>query len=80
MDLIGSFAKDMRETGDPCGRGRSIPYSTCVARWGSSAAGSDKAGNVRREVTLFKSVGTALEDLAGAELAYDSATEKAGWL
>ncbi len=94
LDLVGSFAPDMREADDAAMRRARLYVDTrdgALAEAGelvqAIASGAIVAGDVvgdlaelcrgevagrnsDDEVTLFKSVGTALEDLAAAELAY----------
>ena len=45
---------------------------TCAARWPSCAAATRPGRRDAAERTVFKSVGTALEDLAAAELVFDA--------
>lgn len=93
LDLIGSFAPDMRETDDACFADTSVFVDTEEALMKAGdllapiAAGVFSAGRTcatledlcrgrhpgrtrADEVTVFKSVGSALEDLAAAVLAY----------
>lgn len=93
LDLIGSFAPDMRESDDACFGDTSVFVDTEEALMKSGDLLSPMASGVfgrerlcatlydlcrnrhpgRRcdsEITVFKSVGTALEDLAAAALAY----------
>ena len=97
LDLIGSFARHMREADDDAVRQASVFVDTAAAMDDSgdlfhpiangTLARDDVAGTLaalcRREhrgrrtdgeITLFKSVGTALADLAAAMLAYRSVT------
>lgn len=94
LDLIGSFAPDMRETDDACFADTRVFIDTEEALLKAGdllspiAAGIFRAENVcatladlcrmkhggrsrPEEITVFKSVGSALEDLAAAILAYE---------
>lgn len=94
LDLIGSFAPDMRETDDACFSDTSVFIDTEEALMKAGdllspiAAGTFSPEKVRAtledlcrrkhsgrqhaaEITVFKSVGSALEDLAAAVLAYE---------
>lgn len=95
LDLIGSFAPDMRETDDACFSDTSVFIDTDEALLKAGDLLSPIAAGVfdpqkvcatladlcrmkhngRRhpdEITVFKSVGSALEDLAAATLAYET--------
>ena len=63
LDLVGSFRPDMREADDAAVELAELCAGTVAGR------GSDE------EMTLFKSVGTALEDLAAAELVWERAAK-----
>lgn len=95
LDLIGSFAPDMRETDDACFADTSVfidtdeallkagdllspiatgvfnPQNVCATL--SDLCQKKHAGRIHHdEITVFKSVGSALEDLAAAILAYET--------
>ncbi len=76
LDLVGGFTPDMRETDDAAVRRARIYVDTRV---GATNEAGDLFDLTREQVegrqdstdiTLFKSVGTALEDLAAAELVF----------
>ena len=81
LDLIGSFTPQMREADAACfERSRvfvdtSELFAQCLvrlaARYADLCAGRSKGRGQRDEITLFKAVGSALEDLAAAELVFD---------
>lgn len=94
LDLIGSFAPQMREADDACFAGASVYVDTDEAArksgdlLGPMSRGVLEAADIRGtlaslcrgtapgrqsdvERTVFKSVGTALEDLAAAMLVYE---------
>ena len=98
LDLIGSFAPDMREADAPCvARARvfvdhdealakagdllqaiaegTFEPTRCRARSSSCAAVSARPRE-RREITLFKSVGSAWQDLAAARLVIERAADR----
>jgi ornithine cyclodeaminase len=101
LDLIGSFAPQMREADDECFRGARIYVDTDEAATKSGDllgplsrkvfARGDIRGDLRglclgtvagrqdeRERTVFKSVGTALEDLAAAIMVFEPADPNHG--
>jgi ornithine cyclodeaminase len=101
VDLIGSFARHMREADDETVRRASVFVDTAAASEDSGDLAQPIANGVLRredvrgtladlcrrnypgrrsagEITLFKSVGTALADLAAAVLAYRTVTGNAG--
>ena len=94
LDLIGSFAPQMREADDACFAGASVYVDTDEAArksgdlLGPLSRGVLSAADIRGtlaslcrgitpgrqsdvERTVFKSVGTALDDLAAAMLVYE---------
>ena len=98
LDLIGSFAPQMREAdAECCARSRVyVDTAEALAKsgdlLGATAEGAFDAGRLQgtltelctgtragrtadSECTLFKAVGSALEDLAAAELVYDALAE-----
>jgi ornithine cyclodeaminase len=101
VDLIGSYARHMREADDETVRRASVFVDTAAAIEDSGdlfhpiANGALRREDVRAtladlcrhqhrgrdradEITLFKSVGTALEDLAAAMLAYGAVAGASG--
>ena len=50
--------------------------STSPENWGGRARGESQAGRQPDEVTIFKSLGMAVEDVAAAHLAYVKAAER----
>jgi len=50
-----------------------IPRSHVLGDLAALASGAGRGRIDRREITIFKSVGFALEDLVAARLAYDGA-------
>ena len=99
LDLIGSFAPQMRETDASCFARSRVFVDTpeALAKSGdvldAIAAGAFDAAQLQgtlaelcqgtcagrasdAEITLFKSVGTALEDLAAAEWVFDAVTRE----
>ncbi|MBI4591384.1 MAG: ornithine cyclodeaminase family protein [Candidatus Rokubacteria bacterium] len=77
--VVDSYASAMEEAGDlltPIKEG-AIDRSSVTAELAELVTGSKPGRRSRAEITLFKSVGFALEDAAAARLAYDEA-RKAG--
>jgi ornithine cyclodeaminase/alanine dehydrogenase len=77
--VVDSYAAALEEAGDlliPLGEG-AIAREQVVAELAELVAGTRQGRTSSGEVTLFKSVGFALEDLATATLAYNRARERA---
>lgn len=78
MDLIGSFTPTMREADDACFAGASLLVDTDEALQksgdllGPLSRGTVTGRQSSSERTVFKSVGTALEDLGAASLVFES--------
>ena len=77
--VVDAYAAALKEAGDlliPLGEG-AIAREHVVAELAELVAGSRPGRTSPGDVTLFKSVGFALEDLATATLAYNRANERA---
>jgi ornithine cyclodeaminase/alanine dehydrogenase-like protein (mu-crystallin family) len=75
--VVDTYAGALEEAGDvlvPLGEG-AIPRAHVVAELAELVTGRVPGRTRDDEITLFKSVGFALEDLAAARLAYNRAME-----
>ena len=66
--FVESRESAMVESGDLIAAGR------IVAEIGEVVAGSAEGRQSKEDITLFKSLGTAVEDIAAADLVYRKAT------
>lgn len=77
--FVDTFAGALREAGDLVQAidGGAIARADVRAELADLCAGSHPGRSSRDEITLFKSVGTALEDLCAARLVYERVTKEA---
>ena len=79
--FVDTFAGALKEAGDlvqPMERGR-IGRDAVVADLATLARGEHRGRATPEEITLFKSVGAALEDLAAARLVIERAGDSVGY-
>lgn len=73
LDLVGAFKSDMRETDDEAMRRADCVGNDRIAEDLRDLVTGKIAGRTRADqITVFKSVGFALEDLAAAKVVWDA--------